>query len=416
MAEDTKSALIEEILPPEPPGAMKWIRDNLFSSILNSSLTVILIPTALWVLYLALRWAFTEADWTPVIGTPLLFVVGQYPRAELWRVAISFAGVVFLLGASWGKWGGLLRTISLWGVGLFVVAALLPVENNDLDRTLYTFPAVEITVRIFLGAAALMIFAGYAVGRLKAVRPITIIIGWLILPILTVIIITGFGDSELLPTVSQTLWGGLLVTFFLSFGGILLSFPLGVALALGRRSDLPVVKAFSTIIIETIRGVPLVTILFMFSFILILLLPPDVTLKQIWRALMAVTMFSAAYTAENVRGGLQAVPPGQVEAAKAVGMSGWKIVLLIELPQAIRAILPAIVGQFIALFKDTTLVVIVGINDFLGMGKVIIKSKPEYLQLQLEVYLFVGFVYMVFSYLMSTASRRIEASMGVQHG
>ncbi|MCH7663948.1 MAG: amino acid ABC transporter permease, partial [Chloroflexi bacterium] len=406
MTEDTISSLMEEIMPPEPPGAMKWIRDNLFSTILNSSMTVILIPSALWVLYLTLRWAFYEADWTPITGTPLLFIVGQYPREELWRVAFSFAGVVFLMGASWGKWGGLLRTIALWTAGLFTVFAFLPVEHRDLDRSLYTLADVDITVRIYLGLAALTIFAGYALGRLKSIKAIYIIAGWLIMPIIMVIIISGFGDSELLPAVSQTLWGGLLVTFFLSFGGILLSFPIGVALALGRRSSLPVVKAFSTIIIETIRGVPLVTILFMFSFILILLLPPDITLKQIWRALMAVTMFSAAYTAENVRGGLQAVPPGQVEAAKAVGMSGWKIVLLIELPQAIRAILPAIVGQFIALFKDTTLVVIVGINDFLGMGKVIIKSKPEYLQLQLEVYLFVGLVYMLFSYLMSTASRR----------
>jgi general L-amino acid transport system permease protein len=196
-------------------------------------------------------------------------------------------------------------------------------------------------------------------------------------------------------------------------GGILLSFPIGVALALGRRSSLPVVSGFSTLFIEVIRGVPLVTILFMFSIILALFLPPEARLDRLLRALMAMTVFSAAYTAENVRGGLQSVPSGQVEAAKALGMSGVQIMAFIVLPQAIRAVIPAIVGQFISLFKDTTLVVIVGINDFLGIGKSVLNSSPEFVRLQAEVYLFIAIVYMIFSYLMSLASRRIETALGV---
>jgi general L-amino acid transport system permease protein len=128
---------------------------------------------------------------------------------------------------------------------------------------------------------------------------------------------------------------------------------------------------------------------------------------------MAVTVFSAAYTAENVRGGLQSVPPGQIEAAKAVGMNGFQTMLFIVLPQAIRAVLPAIVGQFISLFKDTTLVVIVGINDLLGIGRSVVNSDPEFVQLQLEVYLFIAMIYWVFSFLMSLASRRLEAALGV---
>jgi general L-amino acid transport system permease protein len=204
-----------------------------------------------------------------------------------------------------------------------------------------------------------------------------------------------------------------LVTFLLSVGGILLSFPIGVALALGRRSSLPVVSAFSTVFIETIRGVPLITILFMFSIILALFLPAESRIDRLLRALMAVTVFSAAYTAENVRGGLQAVPSGQIEAAKAVGMSGFQTMVFIVLPQALRAVIPAIVGQFISLFKDTTLVVIVGINDFLGIGRSIINSDPAFVQMQLEVYLFIAVVYWIFSYLMSLASRRLESAMGV---
>jgi general L-amino acid transport system permease protein len=128
---------------------------------------------------------------------------------------------------------------------------------------------------------------------------------------------------------------------------------------------------------------------------------------------MAMTFFSAAYTAENVRGGLQAVPNGQIEAAKALGMNSFQIMALIVLPQAIRAVIPAIVGQFISLFKDTTLVVIVGINDLLGIGRSIVNSDPQFLNAQLEVYLFIAAVYWIFSYFMSLASRRLETSLGV---
>jgi len=193
----------------------------------------------------------------------------------------------------------------------------------------------------------------------------------------------------------------------------LLSFPIGVALALGRRSTLPVVSAFSTIFIETIRGVPLVTLLFMFSVILNVLLPPEARIDRLVRALMAMTLFSAAYTAENVRGGLQSIEPGQIEAAKALGMNSFKTMRLIVLPQAIRAVIPTIAGQFISLFKDTTLVVIVGINDLLGIGRSVLNSDPQFLQAQLEIYLFIAAVYWIFSYFMSLASRRLETSLGV---
>ena len=268
-------------------------------------------------------------------------------------------------------------------------------------------------MRAYLGANVLLVLLGNWIGQKKAVKGSYILIGWAIAPIVSIFLLAGFQDSEFIPSVGTTFWGGLLVTFLLSAGGILLSFPIGLLLALGRRSTLPVVKAFSTIFIETIRGVPLITILFMFSIILALFLPAESRIDRLVRALMAVTFFSAAYTAENVRGGLQAVPLGQIEAAKAVGMNGFQTMLFIVLPQALRAVLPAIVGQFISLFKDTTLVVIVGINDLLGIGRSIINSDPEFVQLQTEVYLFIAVIYWIFSYLMSLASRRLEAAMGV---
>jgi len=236
------------------------------------------------------------------------------------------------------------------------------------------------------------------------------LIALLLIPL---VILPGFENSSLLPKVPTTVWGGLLITLLLSVGGIVLSFPIGVLLALGRRSSLPVVKLFSIFFIEVVRGVPLVTILFMFSIILALFLPSESRIDRVIRALMGTVVFSAAYTAENVRGGLQAIPPGQVEAAKAMGLKNFHITLLIVLPQALRLVIPTIVGQFISLFKDTTLVYIVGINDLLGIGNAVLNLNPEFVRLQMEVYLFIAVIFWVFSYFMSYASLQLEKALGV---
>ena len=393
----------EIIQPPLPPGALKWVKENLFSGFLNTLMTIVLFPVISIILFLVFKWVFLSADWRAVTQFPMLYTVGQYPRDQIWRVGIVLSSILLFLGISWGKWGGFLRTISFTAGLVFIIMALLPVQH----------PQLTLGMRSYLGSNALIILGGYFIGRIKAVKSIYIVIGWLLIPFFGIVLLVGIENSSILPSVATTLWGGLLVTFLLAAGGIFLSFPLGVALALGRRSNLPVVSAFSTIFIEMIRGVPLVTILFMFSIILALFLPPESRIDRLVRALMAVTVFSAAYTAENVRGGLQAVPLGQIEAAKALGMGGFKTKIFIELPQALRAVLPSIVGQFISLFKDTTLVVIIGINDFLGIGRSIINSDPEFVQLRMEVYIFMALVYWIFSYFMSLASRRLEAAMGL---
>lgn len=393
----------EVIRPPLPPGPVKWVRDNLFNSWYNSLLTVIFLPVVFFALVNVILWVFTEADWRAITGFPMLFAVGQYPREELWRVGTGLSLIIFMLGTSWGKWGGLLRPVSIAAGVFFAVFALIPVQH----------PVLDIGMRSYLGLNCLLLLLGNWLGKKGTIKVSHILLGWIIAAFVFLVLLTGFANSGTIPSVATTLWGGLLVTFLLAAGGILISFPIGVLLALGRRSSLPVVKAFSTIFIETVRGVPLITILFMFSIILALFLPADSRIDRLIRALMAVTFFSAAYTAENVRGGLQAVPPGQIEAAKAVGMNGFQTMVFIVLPQAIRAVLPAIVGQFISLFKDTTLVVIVGINDLLGIGRSVINSDPEFVQLQLEVYLFIALIYWIFSFLMSLASRRLEAALGV---
>lgn len=389
--------------PPDPPGPMKWARDNLLGTWQNALLSLVSGIVLFFLLYQAIFWTIFRADWRPVYEFPLLYLVGQYPREDLWRIGIILAIFFFLLGVSWGKWKGLIGTITIIGMGGLAVVAVLAFLGVIGSSSLGIFMVATIFVAVL----------GKLLGEWKKLTGMIIMAGWVVAPVLMIILLSGFDNSDWLSSVSTTAWGGLLITFLLAIGGIVLSFPIGILLALGRRSNLPVVKAFCVFFIETIRGVPLITILFMFSVILALFLPQEARLDRVLRALMAMIVFSSAYMAENIRGGLQAVPPGQVEAAKALGMNGFIITVFIVLPQAIRVVIPAIVGQFISLFKDTTLVVIVGINDLLGIGKSIINSSPEFVQLQTEVYIFISVIYWIFSYLMSIASRKVEAAMGV---
>jgi len=243
--------------------------------------------------------------------------------------------------------------------------------------------------------------------------PRGLMLGWGLSIVASAFLLSGFGGSRVLPAVETGLWGGLLLTFILALVGITASFPIGVLLALGRRSALPLVKILCTTFIEVVRGVPLVTILFMASILLPLFLPEQIRIDRVLRAMIGMTLFAAAYMAENVRGGLAAIPIGQYEAAKAVGLNGFQTMLLIVLPQALRTVIPAIVGQFIALFMDTTLAVIVGLLELLAVGKAIVQGNPEWLRLQVEVYVFIAAVFWIFTFSMSYASRRLEVALGV---
>src|SRR5690606_37667556 len=223
-------------------------------------------------------------------------------------------------------------------------------------------------------------------------------------------------QSCALPILPSRDWGGFLLTLVL-FTGIIPSFPLGVALALCRTSRLPPLKYFCIAFIEIVRGAPLIMWLFIASLLLPLILNVDAnSLPAIMRAYVAITLFSAAYMAENVRGGLQAVPRGQVEAARALGLSAWQTTMLIVLPQALRAVIPAIVGQAIGLFKDTSLVFIVGLVDFFRVAD-LVSVQPQSLLVtggvKLEVFLFIAVIYFFFAYRMSVASRQLERQLGV---
>ncbi|MDX2160015.1 MAG: amino acid ABC transporter permease [bacterium] len=233
---------------------------------------------------------------------------------------------------------------------------------------------------------------------------------WLIVaaPIIAIVLIYGLGGN-VLPVTETSLWGGLLLTLFLTITGITLSFPLGVLLALGRRSSLPIVSLICTVYIEFVRGVPLITVLFISQLLIPLVDPRLAEFPNVFRATIAVILFSAAYLAENVRGGLQSIPKGQVEAARALGLPGWRITWSITLPQALRAVIPALVGQFISLYKDTSLVAIVGLTDLTGIAENVY-AQTEYIGLRREGLLFIAVIYFVVSFSMATLSRRIERS------
>jgi general L-amino acid transport system permease protein len=280
------------------------------------------------------------------------------------------------------------------------IAGLLPV-------------GMSLGLRLWFLSNPVLAVIGYLVGFTPVGKSRWITVGWILSFILTILLLMGIEGVSWLPRVDTGLWGGLLLTFLLALVGIVASFPIGVLLALGRRSKLPVLKAFCILFIEVVRGVPLVTILFMASIILPLFLPEDVRIDRVLRAMMGMTLFAAAYMAENVRGGLQAIPQGQIEAAKAVGLNGFQTMALIVLPQALRLVIPAIVGQFIALFMDTTLAVIVGLLELLAVGRAVLESNVDWKLLNMEVYIFIAVVFWVFNYAMSYASRQLESALGV---
>lgn len=269
----------------------------------------------------------------------------------------------------------------------------------------------HIALPLFVGAV--VFFNGWLIGvlgkRERTVRRAALG-GWILSTPVIVIILYGFSGSRVLPQIPPALWGGLLLTMVLTIVGITASFPLGVALALGRRSTLPVVKWTCTLLIETIRGVPLITILFMAEqivpFFSRALNDLDVTIRM----MIGLTLFSAAYLAENVRGGLQVIPYGQIEAARALGLNPILTTTFIILPQALRAVIPAIVGQFISLFKDTSLVAVVGLFELVGIVDIVVSGQAIYRPYQREAYIFVAIIYFVISYAMSDVSRRLEES------
>jgi general L-amino acid transport system permease protein len=383
--------------PPMSVGVLGWLRKNLFSTWYNALLTLV----SLWLIYTVgsrmLVWAVTSARWGVITTNLRLFMIGPFPPDQAWRVWVCVVMASLLLGLSAGVWRGTVRNLAAGLAATYAVMTLLPFEANT---------------RIWHIVNLVAMVGGFALGLGRSKWGRWVLVAWLAAFILAMIVLQGFRGNPWLPEAGSNLWGGLLLTFMLSLVSIIASFPIGVLLALGRRSRLRTVSIFSTLYIEVIRGVPLVTILYMMQIMLPLFLPGEVRIPNVIRAIVGMTLFTAAYVAENVRGGLQAIPPGQIEAAQAVGLNNALTTLLIVLPQALRMVIPTNVGLFISLFKDTTLVMIVGLLDVLGVGRSVL-AQPDWLGRQTEVYLFVAAIFFVFSYTMSYASYRLETTLGV---
>ena len=403
-----------DALPPPPMsvGVMGWVRNNLFSAWYNGALTVVSVVAIGLALWFGASWVFGTAHWSVIGELGGRFIIGQYNTEGacpgqncFWRPQVGLLLASMLLGMAWGyAGGGVVKRAALVVAGVSAAMALLP----------YGFDRMGMDVRLLLVANVPAAFGGMALGRHTPLgTPRWIAIIGVASFVLTLVLISGLPGVPGLQPVSVTSWGGLMLNLLLATCGITLSLPLGIALALGRRSHLPVVKMLCVGFIEVFRGVPLITLLFMSQVVVPLAFPQDFPLNSVFRAAIIITLFSAAYMAENVRGGLQALHPGQEEAARALGLHGWQITLLISLPQALRNVIPAIAGQFIGLFKDTSLVYIIGMLDVVEVGRAFILGNPEYLESARELFVFVGIVFWIFTYSMSYISRRVEEHMGV---
>jgi general L-amino acid transport system permease protein len=415
----TRVDTLEPLPAPEPerPPARRlapreWVRENLFSGPFNSALTVVFGLLLGWALFRAAQFVLVDARWEIVERNLTNLMVSRFPRDELWRVWAA----LYVLAASFGLGAGAAAVLRREEVA--EGRAPRPGRQLALRRVTPLLLLILVLLWFARSLEATLLTAGVAavavVFRLLGARFPRRRLRWAALTVLAGValaftIVVGFGG------VRWSGWGGLLLTVFLAIGGILLSFPLGVLLALGRRSSFPAVRLVCVVYIELVRGVPLVAVLFMGAFMLGFFLPPGVERPDaVTRALIALVLFTAAYVAEIVRGGLQSVQQGQVEAAQALGLSPLKTTRLIVLPQALRAVIPGLVGQFISLFKDTSLVFVIGLSDLLAVAENITK-QPDFLAqgLIFEMLVFVSFVYWAGSYWMSRESQRLERRLGV---
>lgn len=379
-------------------GNQSWhevIQKNLFHGWKNTLLTILAAIISFFVLYQGADFALSS-DWDVVYHHFRLLMIGQYPLGEIWRLWLLLSTLSALIGLSWGLWKGAGKNVAFTfgGVYLFFILCAIPgwIEWQSAGQ---------------LGLSIGLLLIGYVLGtKIKALVLPTLILWALYLP-LAFGLLLGFGG--ILDPVRPQDWGGFLLTVILTSFAIVGCFPLGILLALGRRSNLPAVKWFCVFYIELIRGMPLIMVLFIGQVFIPLFLG-GVTIANVFRAMWAYTFFAAAYTAENIRGGLQSIPSGQYEAAQALGLNQTKLTALIILPQAIKAVIPALVGQFITIFKDTSLVAIIGLADFLYSARRI-SNNPEYLGRYMELYVFVAAFYFIFCYLMAYVSRYIERSL-----
>ncbi|HUP16774.1 MAG TPA: amino acid ABC transporter permease [Acidimicrobiia bacterium] len=393
-------------------GALIWIRKNLLSTPINVILTLVLGAVFVGA-FIALVRFIVDADFTILRVNLALFVVGGFPRDQLWRVAASASVLAAMAGLVAGLvWSGTAARAREAGLPIPAASSLAQISRRFwplglvvaicLGLTQTPGPAIAVTGALLVGVVSNRLGRAVPFGARRWI--------WLLalsLPIIAYLTLTTSG-------IGWHQWGGLQLNLFLTMAGVLFAFPLGILLALGRRSSLPVVKGLSVTYIELIRGVPLITLLLLGVFALGFFLPLELRPSGVTRVLIAITMFEAAYIAEVVRGGFQAVPPGQTEAAASLGLSAFQSTRSIVMPQALRATIPAMVGQFISLFKDTTLVAVVGFPDVLAASGFANTQAAFNAQGLARITLpFVALVFWAGCYTMSREAKRLERRLGI---
>lgn len=351
-------------------GAVGWMRDNLFSSWLNTALTIVAVYLLITILPPFIDWAIVNASWE---GRDRSICDANQDGACWTFIKVRFLQIMF--GLYYGS-----NPDQVWRPVLafaLLAALLIPlfIESFRYKR--------------HLGISLLVVFPFAAYGLIH-------------------------GEWFGLPVAETAQWGGFMLTFILASVGIVCALPIGILLALGRRSNMPLVRTLSIFYIEFWRGTPLITILFMASVMLPLFFPAEVNFDKVARAMIGIAMFQSAYTAEAIRGGLQAIPKGQHEAADAMGLTYWKSMRLIVLPQALKISIPGIVNSFIELFKDTSLVAIIGLLDLLNMAQTASRSI-EWKGYDMEAYLFAALLFWICCYGMSQYSQALERKLDTGH-
>ncbi|MCM2455065.1 amino acid ABC transporter permease [Rhizobium sp. CG4] len=377
--EYVRTAMVAAAPPPkDEKSAVAWLRKNLFSGPKDVILTLIAVAIILAIVPPAIDWLFIKASWVGSDRSVCATVVQGGIQPEGWTGACwafvedRFAQFMFGRYPLDERWRPLLVTVML--IALLVPLLIPKIPGKTLNAVLMfiIFPVV-----------AFYLLHGGAFG---------------------------------LQRVDTPLWGGLMVTLILSFVGIAVSLPLGILLALGRKSKMPAIKTLCVGFIEIIRGVPLITVLFMANVMLPLFLPTGWTIDNFLRALVGVALFASAYMAEVIRGGLQAIPKGQFEGADSLGLGYWQTTRLIILPQAIKLVIPGIVNTFIGLFKDTSLVSIIGMFDLLGIVQLNFRDATWITPVTpLTGLIFAGFIFWIFCFGMSRYSAFMERHLDTGH-
>jgi general L-amino acid transport system permease protein len=387
---------------------LRRLRHNLFATPADAVISVVLLAVIAAGAFSFFNWALRHARWAVIQANSTLFAVGRYPIDQQWRLWLLTALLAAATGISWGMLrshprpdrGGI-----LWPRNDRIAVGLLVALSLTLPLMLGLSPAVQLR---WLAMVAVLVLLRWLAGRfgpqlpasLKRLLPLGLPLLYLVGMVL---IAGGLG----LVSVSPSEWGGLLLTLLQSSFAILLCFPLGLLLALGRRSELPMLRWGSVLYIEFIRGAPLITLLFLGQNMLGFLLPGGLAPERVWRAAWVLTLFAAAYLAEAVRSGLAAVPRGQLEAARSLGMSMPQAFASVVLPQALRVALPSMVGQFISLLQDTTLLSLIGLMELLGTARTVM-ANPAFLGHNGEVYFTLAVLFWCCCAALGLGSRALE--------